>query len=79
MPKLSNLPSSRRHIMVYDEDWAFLSEHFAKGTEANMGEGVAVRELIHKRVIAMRQAIADKQEEAMARLQREQVGEQKHG
>ena len=54
MSKRSVLPQSRRHILVYDEDWEFLDTAFGKDTEKPIGVGVAIRQLIHASVSRMK-------------------------
>lgn len=55
MSKQLALAASRHHIVIYDEDWAFLEENFGPGTDANLSPGVAAREIIHKRVMFLRE------------------------
>lgn len=57
MTKKALLPQSRRHIMAYDEDWEFLMQYFEQDPQGRPSPGIAVRELIHKRVMAMREQI----------------------
>jgi len=45
--KRSLFPQSRRHIWVYDKDWAFLDSHFGDTSESRMGVGAMVREIVH--------------------------------
>lgn len=55
MSKQLALAASRHHVVIYDEDWQFLNENFGIGTAANLGPGVAAREIIHKRVMQLRE------------------------
>jgi hypothetical protein len=48
--KRSLFPQSRRHIWVYDKDWAFLDAHFGDQSESKMGVGAMVREIVHNYV-----------------------------
>lgn len=57
MSKKSTLPQSRHHVMVYDEDWTFLLEYCRDRAEENLGPGTVVRELIHRRVMAVRESV----------------------
>jgi hypothetical protein len=50
MSKRSLFPQSRRHIWVYDKDWAFLDAHFGDQSESKMGVGAMVREIVHNYV-----------------------------
>lgn len=57
MSKKSTLPQSRRHVMMYDEDWEFLTRYWEQDPQARPSPGVAVRELVHRRVMAMKEEI----------------------
>lgn len=52
MSKRSDRPQSRRHILVYDEDWEWLERHAAIH---NLGVGQTIREIVHARVKLMRE------------------------
>lgn len=54
MSKRSELPQSRRHVLIFDEDWAFLIEHYGPSSPSPIGVGVAVRKIIHAKVGALR-------------------------
>lgn len=43
MSRKALLPQSRRHLWIYDEDWAFLRKNF----DNNGGVGPIVRQIIH--------------------------------
>lgn len=57
MTKKAALPQSRRHIMAYDEDWEFLMQYFEQNPQERPSPGIAVREMIHRRVMALREEI----------------------
>lgn len=57
MSKKSPHPQSRRHVMIYDEDWEFLTQYWEQDPQARPSPGVAVRELVHKRVLALKEEI----------------------
>lgn len=57
MSKKSILPQRRRHVMMYDEDWDFLLSYYEQDPQGRPSPGVAVKEVIHKRVMAMREQI----------------------
>ena len=48
MSRKSRLPQSRHHILVYDEDWEWLEQHFGASSSRPIGIGPAIREIIHK-------------------------------
>lgn len=62
MSKKLSIPASRHHLMIYDEDRLFLLENFGPGTEANLQWGIAAREMIHKRIMFLR----ERQNEALS-------------
>lgn len=57
MSKKSLLPQHRRHVMMYDEDWDFLMAYYEQDPQGRPSPGVAVRELVHKRVMFMKEQI----------------------
>ena len=50
MTRATTNPSSRRHILVYDEDWEWLEAQYHLQDSSGMTPGVLIRELIHKHV-----------------------------
>ena len=55
MSKKSKLPQSRRHILVYDEDWEYLMRHYGPGSvRSDVGVSRAIREVLHQRVQGLR-------------------------
>jgi len=55
MSKKSRLPQSRRHILVYDEDWQFIHSLCGPdGARADIGVGNFIRELVHSKVSELR-------------------------
>lgn len=63
MSKRKRLPASPRHIMIYDEDWEFLTNHFGRHTSRPLGAGPVVCEIIHSRVKALKQKLIEALEE----------------
>lgn len=47
MTRKSDNPSSRRHILVFDDDWEFLERSFGPSSESRLGVGPAIRQIIH--------------------------------
>lgn len=54
MPKIAAAPQSRRHLLLRDDDWSFLTEHFGPDSPSKVGVGTAVREIVHRKVIELR-------------------------
>lgn len=63
MSKRKRLPASPRHILIYDEDWEFLSKHFGRHTSRPLGAGPVICEIIHSRVNALKQKLIETLEE----------------
>ena len=47
MSKKAERPQRARHILVYDEDWAYLESVYGRSGQGTMGVGPAIRQLIH--------------------------------
>lgn len=54
MSKKAALPQSRRHVMIYDEDWEFLQQEFGQGSKSEIGVGVAIKTIVHAKVQDMK-------------------------
>ncbi len=55
MSKKSTLPQSRHHIIIFDEDWEWLSQNYGPGSHNSMvGTSGAIRAIIHQRVLGMK-------------------------
>jgi hypothetical protein len=50
MSKKSPLPQSRRHVMLYDEDWDWLQAEFGQ----KIGVGAAIKVIVHRKVQDMK-------------------------
>jgi hypothetical protein len=60
--KKSELPQSRRHIMIFDEDWEFIDQYYGPRSDSRLGTGTAIRNLIHRAVVHLKseaQRLAD--------------------
>lgn len=55
MSKKALLPQSRRHILVYDEDWSYLQQLFGMDTDARLGVSGAIRQIIHAKCRQLRE------------------------
>jgi hypothetical protein len=64
MVRKSEIPQSRHHIMVYDEDWEFLAHAFGPGSAKPIGAGKAIQILIHGYVTRIQATQAQKAEAA---------------
>lgn len=47
MTKALHLPSRPRHIRIWDEDWAFLEQHFGRTSARPIGATKAIRSIVH--------------------------------
>jgi hypothetical protein len=55
MSKKAKYPQSRRHIMIYDEDWKFLEMLYGPGgAMEKIGISTAIKEIVHAKVMALR-------------------------
>lgn len=54
--KTEELPSSARHILIYDEDWEYLKFNYGPGgPKAELGVSRAIRAIIHQRIKGMKE------------------------
>lgn len=56
MSKRSRLPQFPRHILIYNEDWEYLETRFGPAGIKPVGVSNVIRALIHKQVLAWREA-----------------------
>ena len=61
MPRRTELPTVTRNILIYEEDWDFLSQRFGAGSLRPVGAGPIIREIVHRKV----QEIREKEREAI--------------
>ena len=47
MSKRAIRPQSRRHILVYDEDWKWLETAFGASSPGRLGVGPIIRQIVH--------------------------------
>ena len=47
MSKKTDLPSTSRHVKIFDEDWDFLDAHFGRLSRKPIGVSKAIRAIIH--------------------------------
>ena len=71
MSKKAELPQTRRHVLVFDEDWNFLLETYGAQGQKPIGVGAAIRRIVHAKVLALR----DRQNRAIDELRSRQSPE----
>ncbi len=61
MPKKSDsdLPMSRRHIEIFDEDWAFLDRYYGVNSDSKIGVGPAIRHIVHQKVSQLKMKMTE--------------------
>ncbi len=59
MSKKSELPQTRRHVLIFDEDWAWLEAQYGQYSISRIGTGTAIKTIIHHQVRALRQQVQD--------------------
>lgn len=47
MSKRSLLPQSPHHVLIYDEDWEFLTQAYGKNGAKPIGVSPAIRQMVH--------------------------------
>lgn len=55
MSKRAEMPQSRHHVLIFDEDWEWLDANCGPYSESRMGVGVAIRKIVHYHVRVLRQ------------------------
>ena len=63
MSRRAKFPQSRHHVMIYDEDWDWLSTMFGAQNGNGTGAGTVIRELVHRQVARLREASAQREAE----------------
>ncbi len=54
MPRQTEMPISKHHIALFDEDWDFLEYHYGRQSTNQLGTSAAIRAIIHRHVMVMR-------------------------
>lgn len=62
MSRIAELPSSRRHIIIFDEDWELLESLYGPRGAKPIGISVAIRAILHQKCKAIRQTMADRKD-----------------
>lgn len=60
MSHRARLPQSRRHVIIFDEDWEFLNSVYGAGSQSKLGPSAAIREIVHAKVKAIRDQVNQK-------------------
>lgn len=65
MPKKSELPKIRIHLMIYEEDYQFLKDNYDRdtGSAAPIGISDAAARIIHSKVMELRAKAAERYEQ----------------
>lgn len=50
-----NIPKSRHHVWINDEDWDFLCQAYGSGSVSQVGASQIVREIVHIYVSRLRE------------------------
>ena len=58
MPRLPLAPHSRRHIMIFDDDWEFLITHFGPGSRNPIGASRCIQAMVRKECARLRGQMA---------------------
>jgi len=56
MPKTLPLTATTRHVMLFDEDWAYLEARFGPMGIQPVGVSAVIRAIIHQKVMSLRTA-----------------------
>lgn len=63
MPRKSELPKSRHHVMIYDEDWEFLRDNYDREVGVKrIGISEALCLILHAKITDMRRIAAEEYE-----------------
>lgn len=55
MSRKAILPQSRHHVLIFDEDWDWLTQNYGPGSYGSqIGISGAIRAIIHQRVLGMK-------------------------
>lgn len=52
------LPQTRRHVLIFDEDWEYLTESYGARGLKPIGVSAAIRKIIHAKVLGLRASIS---------------------
>lgn len=68
MSRKNEKPSIRRHVLVYNDDWAFLEAYYGKANGASgIGTGAAVRQIINTYVMRLKAKLESEMEAKASR------------
>lgn len=75
MSKRSALPQSRKHVLVYDEDWEFLEREYGRYSASHIGVSEVLRKMIHKWVLALKERANEAASARVAPVHQPQTGD----
>ncbi len=58
MSKKVELPQTRRHILIFDEDWDYLEQNYGANGAKPIGISAAIRKIIHAKVLGLRAKVS---------------------
>ena len=60
MTRKSEIPQTRRHVHIYDEDWEWLNRAYGPDSESKVGISNAIRQIIRKFVTTKKAEIQER-------------------
>lgn len=55
MSRKTAIPQRPHHVPVYNEDWEFLETYCSAKADTKLSPGVVIREMVHKRIMGLRE------------------------
>jgi hypothetical protein len=56
MPKVTELPASAHHVLIFDEDWEYMLGAFGPQSDSRIGVSAGIRAVVHQWVERARKA-----------------------
>jgi hypothetical protein len=73
MVRRAELPTSRRHVHLYDEDWEFLQQNYGPQSGSQVSVSEVIRAIVHKKVLALKAAASQAYDEIAAQRASSQI------
>lgn len=55
MSRRNTRPVSKHHVLIYDEDWDYLTRRYGPGSpQSGVGISGAIRAMVHQRVLGLK-------------------------